>query len=79
MLLFVVIPLQLPIVFHTVEPWDMGVILFNILKPFILCCRVGVFFFIVMNMVFGNLSAVELFIPGGGTPYVMGDTYVPRF
>ena len=25
-------------------------------------CRVGVFFFLVMNMIFGNLSAVELFI-----------------
>jgi len=24
--------------------------------------RVGVFFFLVMNMIFGNLSAVELFI-----------------
>ena len=26
------------------------------------CFRVGVFFFIVMNQVFGNLSSVELFI-----------------
>ena len=30
-------------------------------KPIILSCSVGVFF-IVMNMVFGNLAAVELFI-----------------
>ena len=32
------------------------------IRAFIFSCRVGVFFFIVMNMVFGNLSAVELFI-----------------
>ena len=25
-------------------------------------CRIGAFFFIAMNIVFGNLSAVELFI-----------------
>ena len=38
---------------------ELGII---IIIVFFYCCRVGVIFFIVMNQIFGNLSAVDLFV-----------------